>query len=173
MDGESWVGSSSRWTEKVWFSGSFRYYIPDTGSSQWTTRARAALFGVLPTPELIWSVVPWSWLFNWFSNYGDIVSNFSENAVENLTCEYSFIMRHYSYEETAFCRTYHTGVRLTYNDGIPWNGWDPMQNQFISTDKLETKSRCIGGNPYGLDAGWSGLSPRQVGVLTALGYTRS
>jgi len=172
-DGGSRVDAITQREEKVWFSGSFRYYVPELESSLWDAKARLALFGVLPTPDLIWSVLPWTWLLDWFSNLGDIISNFSENAVGNLTCERSFIMRHYSQKTVYTCSTWHTGVDLFYIGGQPWTGWPALNKTFISIDKVETKCRVRGGNPYGLDVKWPDLTMRQLGVLAALGYTRS
>lgn len=164
--GTSHVTQTTTTTSKVWFSAKYRYYIPDIGSSQWTRRAKLALFGALPTPELIWEVLPWSWLVDWFSNVGDIMSNISPNAVENLVTLYSFTMRHDT-------------TTVDYQVDTTWNGVSngvfsmaPGSETFRLRVVTETKLRLGGGNPYGLDVSFGDLSGYQVGILAALGISR-
>jgi len=168
----TWMGGSTRYVvkrrtkEHVWFSGAFRYYIPDVGSSQWTRRARLALFGGLPTPELLWEVLPWSWLIDWFANVGDVVSNVSPNAVDNLTVARSFIMRH-TLQSTEW------SAHVVHGPGDGTYLRCPSVNQtFLSVETTETKSRVGGGNPFGLGAKLSQLSAGQLAILAAMGISR-
>jgi hypothetical protein len=156
----------TRTTTRVWFSGSFRYYVPDIGSSQWTARAYAALFGALPTPELLWEVLPWSWLIDWFSNVGDVISNCSTNAVDNLTLRYSFIMKHVSTSTTCTSSVWADASTL------PSDNWRAAANTFTTTKLVETKVRVGGGNPFGLNVSLPSLSLYQLSILAALGISR-
>lgn len=165
--------------EKIWFVGSFRYWIPDTSSSQWTRRARLALFGALPTPELLYEVVPWSWLVDWFSNVGDVVANVSPNAVDNLQMDYSFIMRHViqetEWKAVVFHPSYYDRFIFNNDPGHPWSNlsqWPAVHTSYSTTQRLETKSRMLGGNPYGLSVRLPSLSLGQMAILAALGSTR-
>jgi hypothetical protein len=176
-----WVGGSpaythwstqTRWTEEVWFSGSYRYYIPDVGSSQWTRRAKLALFGALPTPELVWEVMPWSWLIDWFTNVGDVVSNASTNAVDNLVSDYAFVMRKVTYQKDANVTTYMPGV--SHGDPYTIGRLVPAVSASVnSTQKWVLKSRSGGGNPFGLGLQLSALTGHQLSILAALGISRS
>lgn len=166
MTGRTQYTVTTRTKTKIWFSGSFRYYVPDIGSSQWTTRATAALFGALPTPELLWEVLPWSWLIDWFSNIGDVVSNASVNAVDNLTTRYSFIMKHVTTSSEA------TSVVWADAKHSTQDSWNACSSTFQSRKILETKVRVGGGNPFGLNVSLPSLSPRQFGILAALGLSR-
>jgi len=165
------MSGSTRYTvtretyEKIWFSGSFRYYIPSLPGSQWTTRAKLALFGALPTPELLWEVLPWSWLVDWFSNAGDVISNASPNAVDDLTCRYSFVMKHKTVTTTAQATVVHPGSDVYYH-------YPAVNHTFRSVNKIETKARTGGGNPFGLNVQLPDLSARQLGILAALGISR-
>lgn len=155
--------------EKVWCAGSFRYYIPDTSSSQWTTRARLALFGALPTPELLWELLPWSWLVDWFSNVGDVISNASMNAVDNLTSDYFFVMR--KYEEVTKWEAYVShGSKF---DPFWKDEWPSVDFTFNTVKHTRIQSRSGGGSPYGLDIRFDSLSNYQLGILAALGISRS
>jgi hypothetical protein len=151
--------------DKSWFSGKFRYYVRDIGSSQWTRRATLALFGLNPTPSLLWEVLPWSWLVGYFSNVGDVISNLSSNAVDNLTAEYAYVMRHKkvttTYTATGWVKPVGTGYYTT-------NGGD-----FVSQGTIisETKSRHR-GSPYGFGVDFGSLSSYQVSILGALGLSR-
>jgi len=167
MSGKTRHNVTTRTSTKIWFSGSFRYYIPDNFDSwAWTARSTSALFGALPTPELLWNVLPWSWLVDWFSNVGDVISNASENAVDNLTCRYSFIMKHVTTTTTASSAVFAAGPTN------PTDKWDVVDRTFISTKKVETKVRSGGGNPYGLNFKLPDLTSYQLAVLAALGISR-
>nr|QDH88076.1 MAG: hypothetical protein H4Bulk46663_000001 [Leviviridae sp.] len=152
---------------RVWFSGSFRYYIPDIDTWQWDARARLALFGALPTPELLWEVMPWSWLIDWFSNVGDVVSNISPNAVDNLTLRYSFIMKSV---ETKTVTTSHVSHSAR---NVPGQYWPAVNHAFRTTQTVVQKAREGGGNPYGLNVQLPSLSAYQLSILAALGISRS
>lgn len=158
---------TTRTIDHMWFSGSFRYYIPDVGSSLWTARAKAALFGALPTPELLWEVLPWSWLIDWFANVGDVLSNASTNAVDNLTLRYSFVMKHTSVETHAKSFVFHTASTS------PNDSWPRVETTYNTTKLVESKLRRGGGNPFGLDVQLPSLSTYQLGILAALGLSRS
>lgn len=145
----------------VWYSAKYRYYIPDVTDSQWTRRAKLALFGALPTPELVWELVPFSWLIDWAVNVGDVVSNVSTNAVDNLVQEYSFIMRSIKTTTTASATT-------------TWKEWQPYfpagSGTFTSILTQTIKTRTGGGSPYALSAvNGTALTPTQNGVIAALG----
>lgn len=153
---------------RVWYMAKYQYYIPDVGSSLWNARARAALFGALPTPELLWEVLPWSWLVDWFTNVGDIYSNISPNAVDNLVSLYSYTMKH-----VKTVTSWHATVSCTRGDGEVWfhPSFDGIFSSFATE---ETKLRFPGGSPYVLNIGTGqDLSPYQLGVVAALGLSRS
>jgi hypothetical protein len=139
-----------------WFSAAFRYYIPDIGSSRWTTRATAALYGLNPTPSLLWEVLPWSWLIDWAVPVGDILSNISGNAAENLAAKYAYAMTSRERVEEASCTTSYVGL-------------GPISA--TSTRTSISKSRHA-ANPFGFGLTFDGLSGRQMLILGALGLSR-
>lgn len=162
MSGTGTVLRTETLIEKVWFVGKFRYYIPDTGSSEWTARATRALYGASVTPEVLWNALPWSWLFDYFANVGDILSNASDNAVDNLVADYAYVMR-----------------TLTYRHDITGQAsWVALQSipagrvERTFSWETETKSR-ISATPYGFGVDFGGLSPYQLSILAALGISRA
>lgn len=151
--------------EHVWFAGRFRYYIPDVGTSQWRRRATRALFGVNPTPEVLWNLLPWSWLIDWFGNVGDVMSNLASNAAENCVADYAFVMR----ERTTLKQTVCTGswnARLTNGYNVPAGSYECRLD-----DQITRKVR-VGADPYGFNFGFDGLSAYQASILAALGVSR-
>lgn len=165
-----WIGASGHSmkrtvTESVrtrtWFVGRFRYHIPDIGTSQWNRRATRALYGANITPEVLWNVLPWSWLVDYFGNVGDIISNFSPTAVDRLTADYAYVMRT---EERSLSWTV-TGW-VNNQDGQPCHLSLRGENATIA------KARAV-ATPFGFGLNWDGLSAGQVGILTALGISRS
>jgi len=152
---------------KQWYKARFRYWIPDVSSSEWDKRARAALFGASPTPELLWEVMPWSWLVNWFSNVGDAIANTSPGAVDNLTQDYAFVMKRITQTNIAHCT-------------CSWPAWSSAngsyaggEHVFTTTLKREVKIRVGGMNPFGFGVQLPSLSSGQLGILAALGASRS
>jgi len=172
--GPTWPTGRSRYIEqvvnieRVWFVGKFRYYIPDIGSSQWKARATRALFGLNPTPEVIWNLLPWSWLADWFANVGDLMSNMSTNAVDNLTAEYAYVMR--TVETRSHISAYTTWNQLgTSPLGTTWIPKGAASGEAFS--QTISKTRVV-GSPYGFGANFDSFSNYQLGVLAALGISR-
>lgn len=158
-------------TERIWFAGRFRYYIPDIGTDQWTRRATRALFGLNPSPEVIWALLPWSWLIDWFTNVGDVVANLSDHAAENLTADYAYVMRS-------------KGTSTYYTSSWDWTGtssadekagWKPVKPGNASTTTVYStmeKAR-LAATPYGFGVTYDGLSAYQTSILAALGISRA
>jgi len=151
---------------RVWYYSNLRYYTPDIGSSQWTKRATAALFGVNPTPELLWEVLPWSWLIDWFTNVGDIISNASNNAVDNLVLNASYVMK--TTETVTEVSTYSRWPSFR-NVLIQWEAGDATYGYKKSTTY---KMRQGGLSPFGLGTTLGGLTAYQASILAAIGASR-
>ncbi|DAD52156.1 maturation protein [ssRNA phage Esthiorhiza.2_19] len=168
--GATFYSTTTTNLERVWFTGNFRYFIPDIGSARWTQKARRALFGVQPTPELLWNVLPWSWLIDWFTNVGDCISNLHDGAVENLTVRNSYIMKHTLSSTLYHAHVYRAG--LSIGSGSTLTKYPGVDHSFNSFYKVEEKIRDGGWNPFGLHIQLPSLSARQLGILAALGISR-
>lgn len=163
--------------ERVWFSGRYRYWIPDVQSiadRSWHAFASVALYGLLPTPSLVWELLPFSWLLDWFVNFGDVISNVSTNAVENLVLEYGFIMRHRTETWEASAHVQHDAI----HNGA-YNNWPAVNHTFSSAFQVETKARATfnpffpGSQAWVFEPG-SNLPPfsaKQWSILAALGLS--
>ncbi len=156
-------------SQDIWFSGSFRYYLPFDLTNEWTPAAKLALFGLNPTPSLLYEVMPWSWLIDWFSNIGDVISNLSSNGIADLIIDYGYIMRH-SKTETTWYIKYADNLNASYG-AEPVSFSNPTPSQTVKTI-FETKER-VAATPFGFGLQIADLSDRQLAILTALGLSRS
>jgi len=149
-------------TDSHWFSARFRYFIPNIDSPDWESKAKRILFGTTLTPSLVWELTPWSWLIDWSTNVGDVLSNMSANAAENLVAEYAYLMSTRTFEETIMGR----GVMQSV---FPITQYFPISAEV--TRKTEFKLRSV-ANPYGFGLTYAGLNTRQMLILAALGLSR-
>lgn len=167
--------ASSRWsvttvtTRRSWYSARYRYYIPDVGSGSWIPKARRILYGAQITPALLWELTPWSWMIDWFLNVGDVISNFSENAVDNLVADYAFSMINTKVTQTAVSTGSWSKVG-PISGPIPSNIAGGNHN-LTSVMRKEIKVR-VRGTPYGLGVKWGSLTDHQLGILAALGISQ-
>jgi hypothetical protein len=139
---------------KVWFSGSFTYYLPPSYYSR-NKFMRAAtkadqLLGLKLTPSVLWNLAPWSWAADWVSNAGDVISNTERFLSEGLVMHHGYVMEH----------TVHEHMYTFDNDCIP-----PARLY------TETKSR-VPANPFGFGVKWPDLSGFQLSIIGALGMSR-
>jgi len=150
---------------KRWFSGAFTYHLPSDYRSRnklvsLASKART-LLGADLTPEVLWNIAPWSWAVDWFSNAGDVISNFSDWSSDGLVMKYGYVM------ETS------SGRNSYYMDGMGRfkTAFPRSSRPTVLSACVETKQR-IAASPFGFGLNWSGLTPRQLSIATALGITR-
>jgi hypothetical protein len=151
---------------QVWFSGAFTYHLPSDFNSRNRLVALGAkvrtLLGLDLTPEVLWNAAPWSWAVDWFSNVGDVLSNYSDWATDGLVMKYGYVMEHSSVRERYYC-----------------DGPGRFRTAFPKLDRptpidawVETKQRVV-SSPFGFGLDWSGMTPRQLSITAALGLSRS
>lgn len=165
-------GGSSRRTvittqyQRRWFVGRFKYWVPNIGTPEWDRRARRVLFGANITPSLVYELLPWSWLVDWFSNVGDVLSNMSANAVDNTYAQYAYVMSHSRSEVN-------TVVNTSWGAGPAAFGSYPAGSATAThVVRTETKVRAFASS-FGFGVTWDGLSPYQTSILAAIGVSRN
>lgn len=153
--------------KRQWFSGAFRYYVPDIQSPRWNRHAINNLYGLQPNAELLWQLTPWSWLVDWFGNVGDILHNLQTNAVENLVMKYGYIMGSVENQCT-------DSVSFKYYGKYPGkSGVSPSQlNGFLATTRKTSVKQREYAFPYGFGPSPGSLSTKQLAILGALGMNR-
>lgn len=141
---------TKNYTRKVWFAGEFQYWLHDLGTPGRMAKLRAQLLGLEMTPKLLWDLIPWSWLVDWFSNVGDLIDNAVETIPERQIARYAYVMG-----ETT--RNY------------TFSGSDGRYNA-QATKHFVTKRR-VPADRFGLAAS-TNLSLRQAFLLGMLGLQR-
>jgi hypothetical protein len=145
---------------KVWFEGSFRYWIPSMAvDHQYSDPYHRILnkvrqYGIRVSPTVIWELTPWSWLVDWFSNEGSIINNFTQATLDQLVNRYAYVM----------CYSKVHNINDSYihlKKGTVHCFW---------VQEIESKRRAV-ANPFGFSLSDTGLSVRQSMILTALGIT--
>lgn len=145
--------------QRCWFSGAFTYYFPEKYRGKLGDLAVLAHeLGLDLSPETLWAAAPWSWAIDWFSNAGDVISNYSSFHNDGLVMTYGYIMEH-----TIVSNTY----RLT---GATLNNGSPAPVSDVSY-VIETKQRR-GATPYGFGLSFGALSAFQKSIIGALGLTK-
>lgn len=150
-------------TEDVWFSGLFKFWIPNIEDPLFRLRQIPKMYGLSLSPALLYELIPYSWLADWWGNMGDIMSNISSaNAADNLVAKYAYVMTH-----TRESREITSGFNI-YTDPIART----VQNVSISGMQSWERKHRVSANPYGFNIEWPDLSATQMAVLGALGVSR-
>jgi len=149
-------------TKRRWFSGAFVYYLPVTvhgrGSVAKEVIQARKLLGLSLTPDVIWNLSPWSWAIDWFSNTGDVISNWSDWAIDGQVLKYGYMMEH-------------TVSERRYTFAGPTGYWgNPLPYDVVLTSETKLRRQAT---PYGFGLSFGGLSLRQQAIVTALGLAKS
>lgn len=145
---------------KLWASARFRYWIPPYRFNDSQFLLRAQLMGLVPNLDLVYQVMPWSWLIDYFTNLGDVLSNISLNAAHTVVADYAYLMG--------------THTHKTHSRGniVVWNRAGKETNiRAYTVATKEWKQRTV-ANPYGFGVTDGSLSAFQWSILVALGLTR-
>jgi hypothetical protein len=136
------------------------YYVRNMGAGilyREGAQNRNRLFGTDITPSMLWNIAPWSWLADYGTNIGDVMTNLSAFSRDNLVARHAYVM----------CHTQVTKLYQLRNQR-PVIG-NPIDCSLALT--TETKQRAR-GNPYSFALTPQPLTARQTAILAALGLTR-
>lgn len=150
----TWWNSTTS-SSRYWFSGRFRYWIPNLETPEGIWNAKRKLLGLNLTPSLLYNITPWSWLADWMSNLGDVIDNFSTNAADNLVMEYGYVMGTYS-------QVVSYGSMARLNNG---------KSAYASARLEKVVKRRAKANPYAFSVIPFDPSVRQAAILAALGVS--
>lgn len=156
--GYAFVDGRVEHTEETqkWFSGAFRYYLPDGNSTlgKWERYADEAdrLLGTDLTPEVLWNLSPWSWMLDWFGSIGDVMTNISALGHDGTVMQYGYLMERKKVQQI-------------------WTG--SFNGQPLKTINSYSTKRRIPASPYGFGVNFESLSTKQLAILAALGLSHS
>lgn len=147
--------------DKIWASAQFRYWLPDGPRDiLWKRAMMARLFGAMPTPQVVYNMIPWSWLVDWFSNLGDVIANLDAGVADRLAADRFYVMR--SKERVHWANR---KIGLYDQRGKPFQLSGRAYNVAYSKVRLK-------GSPFGVGLTDNMLSPMQLSILGALGLSR-
>jgi hypothetical protein len=150
--------------QRVYFRGRFRYSLPPGPRDwQWKARILAKLYGLNPKPDVIYRAIPWTWLADWFGNFGDVLANISGGVEDNLSSDYAYVMCH-KWQKTAL-----TASGTFYSA----NSYESPVIPVTSTTEqwLEHKVR-VPADPFGFAIKENEFSLTQHAILGALGLNK-
>lgn len=151
---------------ETWFSGRYRYYLPEGDAladkaEKWLAEADR-LYGVKITPETLWNIQPWLWLSDWFVTLGNVVSNVSRMKSDRIALQYGYIMRRTTITDTYTC----VGSR-------PRGNFSGKPIDYVTTTVKYVRKVRYPATPYGFGLSTAEFTPQQWAILGALGITRA
>lgn len=166
LDGQTCLAHTdirARLTTRVWAVGYFKYYRPEfdarlaSFSYEMTHIQRLlTLYGARINPTIVYQLTPWSWLVDWFTQFGSFIERHNEFVEDGIVSRSLCVMRsqHRDMTKTVFLNAYSGRVSLSW------------------TRSLDIKQRKVADSPYGFDRPWGGLSTRQMAILGAIGSSQ-
>lgn len=149
-------------TERIWLAASYKIAYPtdlDTALQQIIEFNR--VYGVIPTLDLAWNMLPMSFLVDWFTNVGDVIKNVSHLG-SATSLAYAYVMCEQSYRHS---------VSGWFGPDYYWLRADPKR-VFLSGYLERTRKRRLKASPFGFTTDFSTLTSEQKSILTALGVSR-
>lgn len=141
----------------VWFVGRFKYYIPYLKTSGLpSTKEALKVLGLNLSPSTLYELMPWSWLIDWYSNYGANVKIISDYCTNNTVAKYAYVMSHKKQQVAA---EYYTNFKNK-----------PLSTMAYAT--CEQKLR-MPASPLGFGLKSSGFTSYQWSILSALGISKN
>ena len=149
-------------TTTTWASAQFRYWLPPGPRDvAWRRWMLARIYGLKPTPSVVYKAIPWSWLVDWFSNVGHVISNLDTSLVDRLAADYFYVMQR---NMTTLSRVSTIGL---YRKGT----LEPFTTTCTSAAFVGSYTR-VRGDPFGFATAQNSLSGVQLSILGALGLSR-
>lgn len=150
-------------SQKVWFSGAYKLAYPtalDKALADVIEFNR--VYGVIPTLETAWNLIPYSWLADWFTNIGDVIANASYLG-SHTQLSYGYIMA-----STEYSRESSGSYGPTTNNIFNGDSFRvPVTGRLVHQRKRRLKA-----NPFGFSVSLGSLTGSQGAILTALGLSR-
>jgi len=140
--------------ERIWFTCNAKLVdpLPNDGATL-KTLAENLVLGLTFEPYAVWDYIPWSWLIDYFANFGDYIE--ATNALTRLQVTRMNVMA---------TRVYRTELVQTYVE----SGLSASHSELKTTEKLRKKY----GIPVPIYRFTPFLTGYQVGIIGALAVTR-
>jgi len=143
--------------QTVGFSARYKYYIPELlPNGNWPVALIARLYGLELSPRLVYDLIPYSWLVDWFTGLGNIIEAATPSKFGQLVTNGAYLTDHTSYK-------YRQISQKRVGENTCTGHW---------VCEIDRKQRFQSPSPYGFDVPFEGLSSWQLSILTALGFNR-
>lgn len=146
---------------RQWYSTAWRYYVDNLDPLHSSISDYEHLFGA-PSLATAWNLIPWTWLLDWFTNFGHIMNNLSYIGQDGSYMVYGYIMSEW---KNTVENTFELPQIKTSYPGDP--------QTFVNcsvTGRVESKyCQRAWAYPFGFSATFPSLSTKQVAILGALG----
>lgn len=165
LSAESWTTTSTR----VWFAGKGSYILPSAlqEPNMSDIAGFLAIQNELLSPVLVWELLPWSWLVDYFTNIGDIIENAMGHGIGIYTANYCYLMREH------IVRTTYSGNRIgRAGFADPWGNVSYITGSTGSIEVIQTTKERVAASPFGFGLSQESLSTSQWAILAALGLSR-
>lgn len=155
---------------RIWFVAEYRYFIPElVGDPRVKGPSRfliSDLLGISPDPSLVYKLTPWSWLLDWFTSVGAVLSNVYLRAKYQVIARYAYVMcrETFTYASPGYCDFQHG----TYAGGWP-SGVVHHSGESRTVYEFRKREEA---SPYGFGLTYSSFSAYQWSILVALGLSR-
>lgn len=167
LDGQTCLAHTDirlRVNTRVWAVGYFKYYRPEfdarlaSFSYEMTHIQRLlTLYGFRINPTIVYKLTPWSWLVDWFTQFGSFIQHHDEFVQDGIMSKSLCVMK---------------TMRRDATKTVSINAWSGRV--FLNwTRSLLIKQRKVADSPYGFDRPWQGLSTRQMAILGAIGTSQT
>jgi len=150
--------------ERTWYQGEFKFYYPEFDSNHWTAgypslqrvMQYAAISGLKMDPVLLYKLIPYTWLVDWFAGVGGSLQRLQDMATDSVVSKYFYIMRQ---------RTFRYRLRSQFVTSL---GSHDYSWYYGGTAKM----RSAGSSPFGFNLTTGNLTGTQLSILGALGLSK-
>jgi len=155
---------------RISYAAKYRFYIPEITPEMLENQPfglATDLLGLSADPSILYKLIPWSWLLDWFTSVGAAMSNIITRVRGQVVAEYAYVMCE---ERFTYSSPGTVIVRQGTSNGGPWSLPDRRLSG-VSLTTYEFRQREV-ANPYGFGITYGGLSSYQWSILVALGLSR-
>jgi len=138
--------------EKTWFTGAFSFWFPHVRQGLDELKTYLDVLGAGVNVDTLYNLTPYSWLADWFGNFGDVLFNLSYLQTNSQVVNYGYLMR-----------------QSTVTRRFEWQGGTTAAGRFSSQDFTVERKMRIKASPFGFGLTDKDLTPFQWSILAALG----
>lgn len=156
------IDCTTRSYRKVWFKGAFTYHVAANqatlGKLERYEQQANKLLGTRFNASTAWNLAPWSWLVDWQTDIGDVLSSASMLSEDGLVLRYGYLM------STTVDEYICTVPNCVFIGGS-------MGSAPTTIYRRQSKER-VKATPFGFGLDLQSLSGRQWAILVALGMSK-